>query len=154
MELVHVPARSFMKTVAPRKFTEAMRSAYLARIAMGAGRFQAAKAVGVHPETVRRFSRSSPEFKQAVIDAEDEASEAVELRLYAAAVDGEPYAVKMWLQARAKARWGVETASGGVTVNVADGGQAVVAVGDGRLAEIKGLRERLEERAGLAADDE
>ena len=140
-------------TKKPYKFDEEARGKYLALLSAGHGRFSAARALGVHPDTVRRFSRASSEFRESVIEAEAEAAEPVEAKLYQAALDGEPWAVKEWLSKRSKARWGQEPgAASGVTVNVLAAGDVGVSVG--RLGAVTELRRQLEERAALGVGGE
>lgn len=125
---------------------------YLGLLAAGHGRFSAARACGVNPETVRRYMRASADFRDQVAEAEAEAAEPVEAKLYAAALDGEPWAVKEWLSKRARGRWGAEpAAASGVTVNVLAAGD--VAVGTGRLSAVVELRRQLEERAALGVSN-
>lgn len=133
----------------PTKFGPEVRETYLALIRAGHGRLSACRAVGVHPDTMRRFARHSEEFKQAMIDAEEEAAEPVEAKLYEAALAGEPWAVKEWLTKRNRARWGdpaqrVEVeVSGTVAVEAGPGLEAVV----GRVAAMQ--RALVERRAAL-----
>jgi hypothetical protein len=90
---------------------------------------------------MRRYARASEDFRQAVADAEEEAAEPVEAKLYAAALNGEPWAVKEWLTKRMKARWG-ETARQ-VDINVS--GTVALEAGPG-LAAISALAAELEAR--------
>lgn len=102
-----MPATGAVRTTkAPNKFGPEVRERYLDLLRAGHGRLSACRAVGIHPDTMRRFSRHSEEFRAAVADAEEEAAEPVEAKLYEAATAGEPWAVKEWLSKRATARWG------------------------------------------------
>ena len=93
-------------TEAPYKFGPEVRVRFLDLIRAGMGRHAACRAIGIHPDTMRRYSRASQEFRDALSDAEEEAAEPVEAKLYEAAKNGEPWAVKEWLTKRMKARWG------------------------------------------------
>lgn len=125
----------------PYKFGPDVRSRYLDLIRAGHGRNSAARAVGINIETMRRYARASEDFRQDLADAEEEAAEPVEAKLYAAALDGEPWAVKEWLTKRMRARWG-ETARQ-VDINVS--GTVAVEAGPG-LAAISALAAELESR--------
>lgn len=129
----------------PYKFGPDVRARFLDLIRAGHGRFSACKAIGIHPETMRRYARNSPEFQEALAQAEEEACEPVEAKLYELAKAGEPWAVKEWLTKRNKARWG--DASKQLDINVSgtvelEGGAGVRAIAS-RVAE---LQRALEER--------
>lgn len=125
----------------PYKFGPDVRSRYLDLIRAGHGRNSAARAVGINIETMRRYARASEDFRQELADAEEEAAEPVEAKLYAAALDGEPWAVKEWLTKRMRARWGEVARQ--VDVNVS--GQVQLEAGPGLVA-IEGLARELEQR--------
>lgn len=137
----------------PYKFGPEVRQRYLDLLAAGHGRYSACAAIGIHPETMRRFARASQEFREAVELAEEMAAEPVEAKLYEAAKNGEPWAVKEWLTKRSKARWG-ETAKQ-VDINVSgtvelEGGPGVRAIA-GRVAALQAAleeRQRVLEAAG------
>ena len=132
-------------TANPNKFGPDVRARFLDLIAAGHGRFAACKVIGIHPETMRRFARASPEFIEALNLAEEQAAEPIEAKLYELALGGEPWAVKEWLTKRNKARWG--DASRTVDIKVSgtvelEGGPGVRAIAS-RVAELQRV---LEER--------
>ena len=86
---------------------------YLGELRTGAGRHRAARSVGVTRKAVEAWLSEHPKEAAAAAEAESEALEAVEDRLWEAAVTGEPWAVKMWLERRAPDRWSERGAGGG-----------------------------------------
>ncbi|MGH7744422.1 MAG: hypothetical protein ACREQ5_06310 [Candidatus Dormibacteria bacterium] len=100
---------------------------YLDLIRKGEGLSRAARRLNVDPRTMRDNRKMNPEFDEMVKMAEAEAAEPVEIKLYQAALDGEPWAVRMWLERRSSERWSAPAAS--VNVNV----QAGLAPGTERL---------------------
>lgn len=86
-------------------FDDAVKAEYLRLIQAGYLRFDAAKRLGVTNTDVKRHFKADPEFQEALIEAELEATEPVENVLYKAALLGEPWAVKEWLTKRDKQRW-------------------------------------------------
>lgn len=79
---------------------------YLRLILAGEGRHTAARRLKVAPSTVARFVSLNPAFERAVLMAEEEYVEQVEARLYEAALNAEPWAVKEVLGKRNSKRWG------------------------------------------------
>ena len=136
----------------PLKFVPEVQEAYLTLIRAGHGRVFSARQVGVWPGTVTKYRRASPEFDEAVREAEEEASEPVEAQLYEAAKAGEPWAVKEWLSKRSPDRW-ADTRK----VEVSGSVSQVLEVGQG-LGRVLELQRRLEERrdalgeAGVVVD--
>jgi hypothetical protein len=133
-----------LSTEAPYKFGPEQRVRFLDLIRAGMGRQSACRAIDIHPETMRRYSRASQEFRDALADAEEEAAEPVEAKLYEAAKNGEPWAVKEWLSKRMKARWGETTR---VDVNVS--GTVEIEPGPGMTAiaaRVGALQQELEAR--------
>jgi transposase-like protein len=134
-------------TEAPYKFGPDVRLQYLALLRAGHGRINAARSLGISPDTVRRYARASEEFRESVAEAEEEAAEPVEAKLYEAALAGEPWAVTKWLAARMRARWGEETRKVEVQhVLEAGPGMTAIAARVGALAaELEARRAALEE---------
>lgn len=132
----------------PYKFGPDVRARYLDLLRAGHGRQSACRAIGINIETMRRYARASEEFRQQVADAEEEAAEPVEAKLYAAALNGEPWAVKEWLTKRMRARWGEEARK--VDINVS--GTVELEAGPA-LRDVAALAAALEERKALLAGD-
>lgn len=121
-------------------------SAYLEHIRLGEGLTRSARKLGLDPKLFRDARKTNPEFDEMVRAAEAEAAEPVETALYLQALQGEPWAVKLWLERRSSERWGPPA----TTVKVEHG----LAPQVGRLVE---LAQRLEERRqmlGLGAGDD
>jgi len=78
---------------------------YLEWIRKGEGLSRAARLIGVSPASVREARKANLEFDEMVKAAEVEAAEPVEGKLYQAALQGEPWAVKLWLERRSSDRW-------------------------------------------------
>lgn len=78
---------------------------YLERVRKGEGLNRAARLIGVEPKQIREARKINPEFDDDVKLAEAEATDPVEKSLYGAAVNGEPWAVKLWLERRSSDRW-------------------------------------------------
>lgn len=133
---------------APSRFDAERRAAYLALLRTGYGRHEAAREVGVDPATVVRYRSADGPFDLEVVRAEEEAAEPVARKLYEAAREGQPWAVKLWLGRRAQGRAGGASWEDGVH-RVEVSGQVGVAVevelgpAAARVAE---LRARLEAR--------
>jgi hypothetical protein len=138
---------SVKMTTAPTKFGPDVRVRFLDLVRAGHGRHTACRAVGVSPDTFRRFYRADEEFRQAVADAEEEACEPIEAKLYEAAKEGEPWAVKEWLTKRNRARWG-ETAH---KIEVEVTGQVELTAGP-PVARVAELARMLEERRQVLAE--
>lgn len=142
-------------TTNPLKFGPEVRTEYLALLRAGHGRLWACRHLGIHPDTMRRFARASEDFRQQVADAEEEAAEPVEAKLYQAALEGEPWAVKEWLTKRSKARWGDESAklevtvSGTVSVEAGPGLAGVIGRVAAMQAQLEERRLALEEAGGV-----
>lgn len=69
-------------------------------------RFDACRQLDLTVDQIRNAYRNDPNFRREVDDALLEATEPVENALYTAAKEGQPWAVKEWLQKRDKERWG------------------------------------------------
>lgn len=141
-------------TTTPYKFGPEQRQRFLDLIRAGMGRQMACRSIGIHPETMRRYSRASQEFRDDLADAEEEAAEPVEAKLYEAAKNGEPWAVKEWLSKRMKARWGdinrVDiNVSGTVEIEPGPGMTAIAARVAGLQAELAARRAALESADGV-----
>lgn len=138
----------------PVRFTEERREAYLALLRQGMGRHESARAVGVDPATVVRYRTADPVYDVAVLRAEEEAAEPVSAKLYEAAKDGQPWAVKLWLSRRSQGKaGGASWAEGPQVVEVAVSGSVeVVAELGPAAARVAELRARLEERRSALAE--
>lgn len=88
------------------RFTPSKQQAFLALIRLGTRPIAAARAIGVHPRTAKNFARSNPDFADELELAHFEAAEPVEEVIYKAALDGEPWATKVWLEAWNPKQWG------------------------------------------------
>lgn len=98
---------------------------YLGALRVGEGRHRAAKRLGLTARAVSAWLKVNPDRQLDVDDAEDEAVELVEDRLFEAATMGEPWAVQKWLTGRAPERWKPESAgsrlsAGTVNFNILD----------------------------------
>lgn len=126
---------------------------YLRLLRTGVGRHSAAAQAGVDPGTVVRYRTADPGFDEAAVRAEEEAAEPVQAKLYEAALDGQPWAVKLWLGRRAQGRaggasWAEEARSVEVSVNGRVEHTVELGPAAARVAE---LRARLEERTAALA---
>lgn len=137
----------------PPRFDESRRDVYLRLLREGRGRHQAAREVGVDPGTVVRYRAADAAFDEEATRAEEEAAEPVQAKLYEAALDGQPWAVKLWLGRRAQGRaggasWAEESRS--VDVRVSGEVEHRVELGPA-AARVAELRARLEERQAALA---
>ena len=131
----------------PQRFHEGRRAQYLVLLRKGHGRFKAARKAGVHPSTVKRYVDANPAFKDEIVEAEAEAMEPIEDVLYTKANDGEPWAVKLWLERRNAAKWGekaqvLHTHTGSVEIEPA-----------GVMKAVAALAEQLQQRADQSYHD-
>lgn len=97
---------------------------YLGALRIGEGPHRAAKRIGLTAAKVRNWLKSHPDESDLVAEAESEAAEAVEDRLYESALAGEPWAIQTWLRNRAPERWKAEAKNGALnvgTVNILQG---------------------------------
>lgn len=120
-------------------------SAYLEWIRKGEGLSRSARRLGLDPKLFRDARRANEEFDEAVRAAEHEAAEPVENKLYEAALQGEPWAVKLWLERRSPERWNAPPIAVNVQHGLAPGTEQILA-----------LSQRLEERSkalGLSPGD-
>ncbi len=124
-------------------FDEPKRRAYLEMLRKGFGRYKAQDFIGSDRRAVRYYLEIHPEFRDEILAAEEEASEPVENVLYQRAIDGEPWAVKMWLQGRMYQRWGEKS----VVKHEVSGTIEVTA--NNIIGELAELREKLLKRAAL-----
>lgn len=87
------------------RFNKSTRSQYLQNLRSGMRRGAAAKAVGITRETVYHHRKKHPEFAEEERQAEIEACELVEDKLYSMAIKGNIRAIEMWLSKRSPERW-------------------------------------------------
>ncbi len=92
-------------------------SMYLGELRTGAGRFRAAKKVGLGARQITAWLKNRPALLEEAKDAALEAAEVVEDKLYEAAVAGEPWAVVRWLKERGEG-WSEPAAGTGGGLNV------------------------------------
>ncbi len=136
------------------RFTPDKQEAFLALVRLGNRPIAAARAVGVHPKTVKNFSRSHPQFAEELELAHHEAAEPIESVIYAAAKVGEPWAAKMWMEAWNPAQWGARPKQVEVS------GKIVHELGDGApVDDILELQNRALQRQddltlGMAHDED
>ncbi len=83
-------------------FPPPARSRFLDLLRTGYGRASAARSCGVSWATVSRFAEANPDFLIELSEAEQQANQPVIDKLYDSAREGEPWAVKLWLEARAE----------------------------------------------------
>lgn len=123
------------------KFTAEVRQQFLQCLREGMLKQAACEACNIGYRTFQRYMAADPEFRVEVEAALAYAREKVEHVLYEAALQGEPWAVKMWLSAHDKSTYGdriqVEKT---VTHEIGSSLEAVLA-----------LREQLEERRQVLA---
>jgi hypothetical protein len=87
------------------KFSEIKREAYLEAIRQGGRRHASAKAVGVHPNTVLKYIKDHPEFRDEIHEAELTACELVENALWKKCIEGNMTAIIFYLLNRSQGRW-------------------------------------------------
>lgn len=87
------------------KFDEERKARFLELVAKGYGRTKACVKVGITRQTFGRHYDKSEKFRAAVLDAEEEANDVVEMALYKTAIDGNVTAQQVWLYNRASDRW-------------------------------------------------
>lgn len=87
------------------KFDEDRKARFLELVAKGYGRSKACQKVGITRQTFGRHYDKSEKFRNAVLDAEEEANDVVEMALYKTAIDGNVTAQQVWLYNRASDRW-------------------------------------------------
>jgi hypothetical protein len=96
----------------------------LGEIRTGMQLMTACKAAGVSKRALKEYVSTRPVRLAELSEAQEEAAEAVEEVLYAAAKAGEPWAVKMWLPAMNADRWGKQAenrpGSGGLVLDPAE----------------------------------
>ena len=88
------------------KFTPELRDAYLRLIAKGMKAGEAARSVGVSPQTVRNAVSADAAFAADLEEVRTFAREAVESVLYERALEGESWAVKTYLAAEDPDKYG------------------------------------------------
>lgn len=84
----------------PTKFTmtDEQKIEYLGHIAMGMRRGAAADMLELPKIQVREYIFENPDFERLVLDAEVDATEAVEEALFHAAISGNVTACKIWME--------------------------------------------------------
>lgn len=122
----------------------------------GARRSEAAARAGVTPGTIRSLIKAGiggdglpmPDtFAEAVSDAEDEAIGTVESQLYAAAKEGQPWAVTMFLKGKARDEYGDKPATTNIQVNTL----GVDGSAEDRIRTIAKMQAELDIRLALTA---
>lgn len=91
------------------RFTPDKQEAFLALIRLGSRPLAAAKSLGLAANTVKNYARSTPTFAEALELAHHTAAEPIEANLYEAALEGDQWAVKLWLTAYNPEVWGAQT---------------------------------------------
>lgn len=127
----------------PRKLTDAEKTIFLRMTASGVLGNAAAQHCGTTLRTVQREMERDPEFAEDVAAARDAAKERVEEVLYTAALAGEPWAVKKWLEAHDRETYGKQE----TTINIEHKTTTELEIGE-RLAGITQMKERLALAAG------
>jgi len=89
-----------------RKLNDDRKDEYLRLIGRGVGLLQAAEAVGVSSDLVRREARRDPVFAAEIEECRAFATEKIERVLYQKAEKGESWAVKEWLKGNAQDKYG------------------------------------------------
>lgn len=93
------------KVSKPYKFDKEMQAKFCDCIAHGLRISQAARSCGINRATYNDYYSSDPEFKRAVDEAEEAATDSVENALFEAAVGGDVKAQQVWLFNRRKQTW-------------------------------------------------
>jgi len=88
-----------------RGFTPDRQAEYLAALARGMRRSEAAAAAEINVSTVAAYRKKDPAFAAAETEAETQASEVIESALWDLARGGHLTAIMFWLQNRAPDRW-------------------------------------------------
>lgn len=94
-----------IKVSKPYKFDKEMQAKFCDCIARGLRISQAARSCGINRSTYNDYYSSDPEFKRAVDEAEEAATDTVENALFEAAVGGDVKAQQVWLFNRRKQAW-------------------------------------------------
>ena len=130
----------------PRRFDKHARKTWLLLIADGMPKMAAAKEVGFTWETVRSHLNNDPDFYAEYEYARVAASEPVEMVLREAAMAGDPWAVKMWLESHIK-----DVYSPKQVIEVNQHHTVEIDAGNAR-EEIEKLQARLQERKQVAIE--
>lgn len=93
------------KVSKPYKFDKEMQAKFCDCIARGLRISQAAQSCGINRSTYLDYYSADPEFKRAVDEAEEAATDRVENALFEAAVSGDVKAQTVWLFNRRKHSW-------------------------------------------------
>jgi hypothetical protein len=93
------------KVSKPYKFDKEMQAKFCDCIAHGLRISQAAKSCGINRSTYLDYYSSDPEFKRAVDEAEEAATDVIENALFEAAAGGDVKAQQVWLFNRRKHAW-------------------------------------------------
>jgi hypothetical protein len=88
-----------------RGFTPDKQAEYLAALARGMRKGEAAAAVELNVATINTYRKKDPAFAAAEVEAETQASEVIESALWELARGGHLTAIMFWLQNRAPSRW-------------------------------------------------
>lgn len=128
-------------------FDAEAKDAYCELVREGFLRFEAARRLGFKLATVKKHYEADPDFKEALDEAQLEATEPVEKVLYDAALNKEPWAVSKWLAKRDKDRWGEEDIKVKHEIEIGPGLSGVAAI----MLELKKRQELRELEAAEAA---
>tara|TARA_R110002126_G_scaffold114762_1_gene253390 strand:- start:107 stop:805 length:699 start_codon:yes stop_codon:yes gene_type:complete len=136
------------------RFTPEKQEAFLALIRLGTRPLAAASSLDLAANTVKNYARSTPDFAEAMELAHHAAAEPIEEKIYEAALDGDPWAVKLWLTAYNPEVWGAQTQK------VEISGEISHIVGEGSpMSDIIELQQRALQRSddralGTASEEE
>ncbi len=128
--------------------TATQKQTYFACLLQGMGYGAAATMAGITPGVLRRLRRDDEEFIEAEAATEMLAASPIEDKLHQAALNGEPWAIKMWLERRVPERWAPNSTS---TVKHEMSGTIQVTAGQAEM-EIAKLQEKLLERRAAALE--
>lgn len=87
------------------KFTPIKRKAYLELLEKGGRRVASANSIGLHYGSIRNYLKHCPEFQDEIDQAEMDACEGVENKLFELALSGHFASIVFWLLNRSKGRW-------------------------------------------------
>src|SRR5262249_11043552 len=87
------------------KLTREVKERYLEQLAQGVRLCAAAKAVGIHRDTMREAKKNDPEFAEAIKLAQQEANEIIEDALFQTARKRNVVACLAWLYNRDPEHW-------------------------------------------------
>lgn len=98
-----------MATSQRQTLTAEQKITYFTLVQQGVGFAKAAKSAGIGPAVLKRYRRDDPDFREMEEASESVVVSRIESKLLEAADNGEPWAIKMFLERRAPERWAATT---------------------------------------------